>query len=75
MFASKLSLLKGKRLNLNETIDSIIDIAEKASLKSDIEKNELDQDRKEFLNILKHKIKGAGPEDYKPYDFEDISSF
>ena len=29
MFASKLSLLKGKRLNLNETIDSIIDIAEK----------------------------------------------
>jgi hypothetical protein len=32
-----------------------------------------EQDRIEFLTLMKHKIKLAGPEDYKPYDFEDTT--
>jgi hypothetical protein len=74
MMASKLSIVKGKRLNLDETIDSLIEIADKTDSTNNLEKRETERDRKEFLKMLNHKIKGAGPDDYKSYDFEDISS-
>lgn len=72
--ASKLSLIFGKRLNLDETIDSIIDIADKSAQVAKLEKEEIEKDRIEFLELLNKKIKGAGPEDYIPYDFNDVSS-
>lgn len=74
LMASKLSIIKGKRLNLDETIDSILDIAEKSSSSSDLEKDQLEKDRKDFLTLIKHKIKGAGPEEYASYDFNENSS-
>jgi hypothetical protein len=32
----------------------------------------LNKDREQFLKILQQGIKGAGPEDYKEYGFEDV---
>ena len=32
----------------------------------------LNKDREQFLKVLQQGIKGAGPEDYKEYDFEDV---
>jgi hypothetical protein len=75
MMAAKLSILKGRRLNLNDTIDFIIDLTDKSSLLTEKEENDIAKDREDILNLLKIKIKGAGPEDYVPYDFEDISSY
>ena len=40
---------------------------ELSSLEDDIAK-----DRKAFIALLKRDFFGAGPEDYKEYDFEDI---
>jgi hypothetical protein len=71
--ASKLSLERGKRLNLDETIVTIIDIAERTAERAAAPPDVLDDDRREFLAILGRKIKAAGPEDYKPYDFEDTT--
>jgi len=39
-----------------------------------LEKKEIEKDRIEFLELLNKKIKGAGPEDYISYDFNDIFS-
>ncbi|MEX2683646.1 MAG: hypothetical protein Q6373_018870 [Candidatus Sigynarchaeota archaeon] len=71
--ASKLSIETGKRLNLDETIVMIIDIVEKDAERANMASNILEQDRTDFLALLKRKIKSAGPEDYVPYDFEDIA--
>ncbi len=71
--ASKLSLERGKRLNLDETIATIMNIAEQAAERASDPSDLLEQDRSDFLALLKHKIKSAGPEDYKPYDFEDTA--
>jgi hypothetical protein len=69
--ASKLSLEGGRRLNLDETISTIMDMVEKANERTGTQSDSLEQDRIEFLTLVRHKSKSAGPEDYKPYDFED----
>jgi len=33
---------------------------------------EIEKDRRKIIQLLKNPILGAGPEDYKEYDFEDI---
>jgi hypothetical protein len=71
--ASKLSLESGRRLNLDETISTIMDMVEKANERTGTQSDSLEQDRIEFLALMRHKIKSAGPEDYKPYDFEDTT--
>ncbi len=70
--ASRLSFESGKRMNLDETIVMIMDIVERGVERANATSNLLEQDRTDFLALIKHKIKSAGPEDYIPYDFEDM---
>nr|MDO8086222.1 hypothetical protein [Candidatus Sigynarchaeum springense] len=60
-------------MSLDETIVMIMDIVEKNAEHANTASNLLEQDRNEFMALVKRKIKSAGPEDYVPYDFEDIA--
>ena len=45
---------------------------EKNSVRPTDEVMEIEKDREKIIKLLKNPIYGAGPEDYKEYDFEDI---
>ena len=62
---------EGKKFTLE---DAIIHLLEKNESKDELTtlNNNINQDREEFLTLFKQKFFGAGPEDFKEYDFEDI---
>jgi hypothetical protein len=70
--AAKISLSKGQKVSLDEVISSLIEIAEKNSFQTATEAQEIEKDREKIIQILKSPILGAGPEDYKENNFEDI---
>lgn len=67
----ELTKQKGKRITLEE---AIIHLLETSELKEEpiVLRNKIEQDRQEFFSLFKQKFFGAGPEDFKEYDFEDI---
>jgi len=67
----ELTKQKGKRITLE---DAIVHLLEKNELKQEGSsiKDDIEKDRKAFIALLKQDFFGAGPEDYKEYDFEDI---
>jgi len=69
--AAKISLSKGGKISLDEVISSLIEIAEKNSLETVEEAKEIEKDREKIIQLLKIPLIGAGPEDYKEYNFED----
>ena len=73
LLASKLSIIRGKRLNLNETIDTMVEITEKSPFLTEQDNAQIEEDRKRLLHLIQQKMKGAGPEDYASYDFDDLS--
>ena len=62
---------RGKRVTLEEAIVHLLEKSESKKELSSLE-DDIAKDRKAFIALLKRDFFGAGPEDYKEYDFEDI---
>lgn len=68
----ELTQKRGERVSLE---DAIIKILNEHNKKKEIHyegEKELEKDRKILLSLLKNKIRGAGPDDFIEYDYEDI---
>ncbi|TFG19368.1 MAG: hypothetical protein EU529_16425 [Promethearchaeota archaeon] len=68
--AGEIAAEKGRRVTLEEAI--LLLLEEKEKKKNDMILHKTDEDRKELLSLLEMKIEGAGPEDFKEYDFDDL---
>ncbi len=71
-FVGKLKQLKGERISMEDAINYLLSENKKYEKRSPEFIEKLNKDREQFLKILQQGIKGAGPEDYKEYGFEDI---
>ena len=71
-FVGKLKQLKGERISMEDAINYLLSGYKKYEDRSPEFVEKVNKDRKQFLKILQQGIKGAGPEDYKEYDFEDV---
>lgn len=69
----ELTYKKGQRVILEEAITFLLERYEQGSRNSLELIRDIEMDRKAFFSLLNQKYSGAGPEDYKEYDYEDIS--
>jgi len=69
--AGELAKQRGKRVTLEEAIVHLLEKNESKEELSSLE-DDIAKDRKAFIALLKRDFFGAGPEDYKEYDFEDV---
>ncbi|TFF63831.1 MAG: hypothetical protein EU521_00095 [Promethearchaeota archaeon] len=69
--AGKMAAEKGRRVTLEEALLQLLEENEK--IKSNLNESKKKEDRKIFLNLLEQKFSGGEPEDYKEYDYEDIT--
>jgi predicted transcriptional regulator len=68
--AGEIAAEKGRRVTLEEAL--LVLLEEKEMRKNQMVSHEANEDRKELLSLLDMKIEGAGPEDFKEYDFNDL---
>lgn len=68
----ELTKIKGKRVTLEDAIIHLLGNKENIEQKSPSSLPKIDRDRQAILTLMKQKFYGAGPEDYKEYDFDDI---
>ncbi len=68
--AGEMATKLGKRVTLEDAINKLL---EERNKKSNEESSNIDDGREAFLALLEQKIKGGQPEDFKEYNFEDIS--
>ncbi len=68
--AGEIAAEKGRRVTLEEALLELLE--EKEKKKNEMKSHKANEDRKELLSLLEMKIEGAGPEDFKEYDFNDI---
>ena len=62
-----------RRVSLEEAIIYLLKIEKKNnSSNSEARHSEINEERKEFLLLMDKKYFGAGPEDYKEYNYNDI---
>ena len=71
-FVGKLKQLKGERVSMEDAINYLLNEHKKYENRSPEFVEKLNKDREQFLKLLQQGIKGAGPEDYKEYGFEDV---
>ncbi|MHA1334903.1 MAG: hypothetical protein ACTSPW_04030 [Promethearchaeota archaeon] len=70
-FAGELTQQRGRRVTLEEAIIQLLE--QKDKLSSNISRElKIDEDRKAFIALLDEVFEGAGPEDFKEYDYKDI---
>ena len=70
--AGELAKERGKRVTLEKAINYLLEERQKDTNKNSSKNLKLKQDRKKFLELLEETIEGAGPDDFKEYDFDDI---
>ncbi|MHA1437411.1 MAG: hypothetical protein ACTSPD_07510 [Promethearchaeota archaeon] len=70
-FAGELTQQIGKRVTLEGAIIKLLEQKDKFSSDASSELK-IDEDRKTFLALLDEVFEGAGPEDFKEYDYNDI---
>lgn len=63
---------KGRRISLEDAIVQLLEEKEKHYKDKTALFVKIEKDRKDFLNILDETFHGAGPDDFKEYDFEDL---
>ena len=68
--AGEIAAEKGKRVTLEEALINLLD--ENEVKKMEMKSHKPDEERKKLLSLLEMKIEGAGPEDFKEYDFNDL---
>jgi len=68
--AGEMAAEKGRRVTLEEALLALLE--EKERKKNEMKSHEDIKDRKELISLLEMKIEGAGPEDFKEYDFNDL---
>ena len=64
---------RGKRVTLEDAIVHLLKKKESLEVKSSPFLSEIEKDRKNFLMIMERKFSGAQLEDFKEYDYNDIS--
>ena len=69
-FAGEIAAEKGKRVTLEEAL--LVLLKEKEMKEKERKLHEANEDRKELLSLLDMEIEGAGPADFKEYDFNDL---
>ncbi|MHA1328182.1 MAG: hypothetical protein ACTSRH_12825 [Promethearchaeota archaeon] len=67
--AGELASKSGKRISLEEAIKRLLEEREHHKIEKSSKK---ENDIKIFLDFLNQKVTGAGPEDFKEYDYDDI---
>lgn len=70
--AGELAKERGKRVTLEKVINYLLEEKQKDTNKNSSKNLKLKQDRKKFLELLDETIEGAGHDDFKEYDFDDI---
>jgi hypothetical protein len=70
--AGELAKERSKRVTLEEAINYLLEEKQNALYINSSKSIKLRQDRKKFLELLEETVEGAGPDDFKEYDFEDI---
>jgi len=68
--AGEIAAEKGKRVTLEEAL--LVLLEENEMKKNKMKLHKTNEDREELLSLLEMKIEGAGPGDYKEYDFNDL---
>ncbi|TFG22167.1 MAG: hypothetical protein EU529_11300 [Promethearchaeota archaeon] len=68
--AGEIAAEKGRRVTLEEALIHLLD--ENELKKTEMKSHKPDEERKKLLSLLEMKIEGAGPEDFKEYDFNDL---
>ncbi|MHA1196750.1 MAG: hypothetical protein ACTSRH_12230 [Promethearchaeota archaeon] len=67
--AGELASKSGKRVSLEEAIKNLL---EKRKHHKTEKSSKKENDIKIFLDFLSQKVVGAGPEDFKEYDYDDV---
>ena len=70
--AGALAKENGRRVTLEGAIIQLLEEKERNINNYSQDSLLLEEDRKSFLVLLKKKVHGAGPEDFKEYNYEDI---
>ena len=70
--AGELTKERGKRVSLERAINYLLEEKQNAINRNSSKNLKLKQDREKFLELLEETVEGAGPDDFKEYDFEDI---
>ena len=70
--AGEMATTMGKRVTLEEAINYLLEEKQNTVDKNSLKSLKLKQDRKKFLELLEETVEGAGPDDFKEYDFKDI---
>ena len=71
-FVGKMTEKTGRRTSMEEAINFLLNEYKISERHSPEFMKKLKEDRERFIKVMEHKIEGAGPDDYKEYNFEDI---
>jgi hypothetical protein len=68
----KLTSKSQRRISYDDLINYLIDIATKEKVTPKKKQGELNSATKKILEMMEQPIEGAGPEDFKEYDYNDV---
>ncbi|MFW5895237.1 MAG: hypothetical protein ACOCT9_00685 [archaeon] len=69
----ELTKQRGRRITIEDAIIQLLDNRNDYKLKNDDNNLKSSNDRREFIKMLEESFDGAGPKDFREYDYEDIS--
>nr|MDO8081767.1 hypothetical protein [Candidatus Freyarchaeota archaeon] len=71
-FVGKLTSERERKISYDDLINHLIDIATDEEVSSKKRQKELSYATRKLLEMMEHPVVGAGPQDFREYDYSDI---